>query len=52
MQSMAKNRDMFSWAFDGHRYDIGTMKEWFQSHLELSAKSEFSPMLEQVLKKL
>ena len=52
MQLMAKNGEMFSWTFDGHRYDIGTMKDWFQSHLELSANSEFSPILNEVLSKL
>ena len=52
MQSMAKEREMFSWTFNGNRYDIGTMKDWFQSHLELSAKSDFSPILDFVLEKL
>ena len=52
MRSLAKDRNMFSWTFDGDRYDIGTMKDWFQSHLELSAKSEFSPILDFVLEKL
>ena len=52
MKSLARESKLFSWTFDGHRYDIGTMKDWFQSHLELSAKSDFSPILEDVLKKL
>jgi len=52
MQSLAKNSKIYSWTFNGKRYDIGTMKDWFQSHLELSAKSEFSPILNQVLEKL
>jgi len=52
MKSLAKNVEVFSWTFEGHRYDIGTMKDWFQSHLELSAKSDFSPILNEVLKKL
>ena len=37
---------------DGKRYDIGTMKDWFQSHLELSANSEFAPILNEVINKL
>ena len=52
MQAMAKNGKMFSWTFDGKRYDIGTMSDWFQSHIELSAKSEFSSILREVLKKI
>ena len=52
MQSLAQNSEMFSWTFHGKRYDIGTMKDWFQSHLELSANSEFSPILHEVLSKL
>ena len=52
MKSLAKNGKIFSWTFDGKRYDIGTMKDWFQSHLELSADSEFSSILEEVTHKL
>jgi len=52
MQALARESDIFAWTFHGKRYDIGTMKDWFQSHLELSAKSEFAPILEEVLKKL
>ena len=52
MKSLARDSEMFSWVFDGKRYDVGTMKDWFQSHLELSAKSEFSPVLKEVLEKL
>lgn len=52
MQSLAQESEMFSWTFEGRRYDIGTMKDWFQSHIELSAKSEFSPILSEVMSKL
>ena len=52
MQSLAKAHDMYSWTFKGKRYDIGTMKDWFQSHLELSIESEYSLVLNEVLKKL
>lgn len=52
MQSLASSQKMYSWTFEGKRYDIGTMKDWFESHLELSAQSDFSPILEEVLKKL
>ena len=52
MQSLAKNSEIYSWTFHGKRYDIGTMKDWFQSHIELSAESEFSLILDEVLSKL
>ena len=52
MQEMAKNDEMYSWIFDGKRYDIGTMKDWFQSHLELSLNSEFSKVVKEVVNKL
>jgi len=52
MQSLAIHSEIYSLRFQGRRYDIGTMKDWFQSHIELSSKSEFSPILEEVLSKL
>ena len=52
MQSFAQSTKIYSWEFDGRRYDIGTMKDWFQSHLELSSNSEFSSVLKEVIKKL
>jgi len=52
MESMAQVRDIYSWTFSGKRYDIGTMRDWFQSHLELSANSNFSNILKEVLQKL
>ena len=50
MKSLAKNSRVFSWIFEGKRYDIGTMKDWFLSHIALSADSEFSSILKEVLK--
>ena len=52
MRSLSKVQEMYSWTFKGKRYDIGTMKDWFQSHLELSINSEYSSVLEGVIKKL
>lgn len=52
MQALAQESDMYSWIFDGKRYDIGTMKDWFQSHLELSTKSEFSSIVREIVNKL
>ena len=52
MQALATESRIYSWTFGGRRYDIGTMKDWFQSHLKLSANSEFSPFLNEVVNKL
>ena len=52
MKSLSKSQQMYSWRFNGRRYDIGTMKDWFQSHLELSIKSDYSSVLGEVIKKL
>lgn len=52
MQILANRTSMYSWTFRGLRYDIGTMQDWFQSHIELSFKSEYSDILKGVLKKL
>tara|TARA_B100001250_G_scaffold107220_1_gene90424 strand:+ start:2801 stop:3649 length:849 start_codon:yes stop_codon:yes gene_type:complete len=52
MQSLAESSNIYSWAFCGNRYDVGTMKDWFQSHLELSASSEFASLLDEVIKRL
>ena len=52
MRLMAQNTKLLSWIFDGKRYDIGTMKDWFQSHIELSANSVFSHILKRAMSKL
>lgn len=52
MKALLNNDKMYSWEFDGKRYDIGTMKDWFQSHIELSANSDFSHILEEVTRNL
>ena len=52
MNSLAKVRKVYSWTFKGKRYDIGTMRDWFQSHIELSFESDYSSILKEVLKKL
>jgi len=52
MQLLSKKMEMYAWTFDGKRYDIGTMKDWFQSHLELSSQSDFSSILKEIIKKL
>ncbi len=50
MQAFASDSIIYSWTFKGERYDIGTMKDWFQSHIELSLDSDFSDALNEVLK--
>ena len=52
MNSLSKVQNIYCWTFKGKRYDIGTMKDWFESHLELSIKSNYSSVLGGVLKKL
>ena len=52
MQLLANDFKMYSWNFPGGRYDIGTMKDWFQSHIELSLDSDFSDMCEDIIGKL
>ena len=52
MQSLAQNSTLYSWTFHGKRYDIGTMKDWFQSHIELSANSDFLSILEEIKQNL
>ena len=49
MQSLSQNSAMYSWTFRGKRYDIGTMEDWFRSHIGLSSQSEFSGILENIL---
>ena len=52
MNSLSRVQNIYSWIFKGKRYDIGTMKDWFQSHLELSLKSNYSSVLKEVFQKL
>ena len=52
MQLLAKKNDLYSWTFNGKRFDIGTMKDWFQSHIEMSRQSEFSTILDEVIKRV
>ncbi len=52
MRSLAQFDELYSWTFTGNRYDIGTMEDWFKSHIELSSKSEFSEILNKVIERL
>ncbi len=51
MQLLADNSKIYSWTFPGKRYDIGTMKDWFKSHIELSAESDFKHVIEEIINK-
>ena len=52
MQELAQKDELYSWTFPGKRYDIGTMKDWSQAHIQLSSKSEFSELLDGVIDNL
>ena len=52
MNSLSRVQKIYSWTFKGKRYDIGTMKDWFQSHLELSLNQITHQILKEVFQKL
>tara|TARA_B100001121_G_scaffold305713_2_gene323784 strand:+ start:89 stop:952 length:864 start_codon:yes stop_codon:yes gene_type:complete len=52
MQSFALTHNLYSWKFDGKRYDIGTMRDWFKSHIEMSSESEYSLILKEIINEL
>ena len=49
MKALTIEDEMYAWVFGGKRYDIGTMRDWFRSHIELSSQSEFADILNEVL---
>lgn len=51
MNSLSHNQEIYSWTFKGKRYDIGTMKDWFESHIELSIESGYSSIIQEILNK-
>ena len=50
MQALSQASEMYSWTFSGKRYDIGTMNDWFKSHLELSLDTDFNSIIREVVK--
>ena len=52
MNSLSQVQEMYSWVFGGKRYDIGTMKDWFKSHIELSSNSDFAHILKEIIDNL
>ena len=51
MNSLSHNQEIYSWTFKGKRYDIGTMKDWFESHIELSIESGYYSIIQEILNK-
>ena len=51
MNSLSHNQEIYSWTFKGKRYDIGTMKDWFESHIELSIESGYYSIIQEILSK-
>ena len=49
MQSLSQIQKIYSWTFKGKRYDIGTMRDWFESHLRLSLETEYKDIIEEIL---
>mgnify|MGYP001396894339 CR=1 FL=1 len=49
MQSLSQIQNIYSWTFKGKRYDIGTMRDWFESHLRLSLETEYKDIIENIL---
>ena len=49
MQALSQASEMYSWTFSGKRYDIGTMNDWFKSHLELSLDTDFNSIIREVV---
>jgi len=50
MQKLSEKSNLYSWEFSGKRYDIGTMRDWFKSHIELSLYSEYSKLMFEIIK--
>jgi len=52
MNMVAQNNSLLAWEFPGKRFDIGTMEDWFRSHIELSSNSDYSKILHEVISRL
>jgi UTP-glucose-1-phosphate uridylyltransferase len=52
MRSLAEEDMIYAWLFGGRRYDIGTMRDWFKSHIELSSESEFAGVMDEIMEKI
>jgi len=52
MDALAADQGILAWVFRGRRYDIGTLQDWFKSHIELSSQSEFADILNEVIESI
>jgi UTP--glucose-1-phosphate uridylyltransferase len=52
MRSLAEEDIIYAWLFNGRRYDIGTMRDWFKSHIELSSESEFADVMDEIMREI
>ncbi len=53
MRILLRTEPIYAYRFDGRRYDIGTMHDWFRAHVELTLiNDEFREPARQFLKEL
>tara|TARA_Y100000588_G_scaffold394539_1_gene515582 strand:+ start:675 stop:1526 length:852 start_codon:yes stop_codon:yes gene_type:complete len=50
MQKLSQEKELYALEFGGKRYDIGTMEDWFISHIRLSRDSFSKSFLEDLIK--
>ena len=48
MNMTAKNNSLLAWKFSGKRFDIGTMEDWFRSHLILSNQHKWGKVIKDI----
>ena len=48
MNMTAQNNSLLAWKFSGKRFDIGTMEDWFRSHLILSNQHKWGKIIKDI----
>lgn len=48
MNMVAQNNSLLAWEFPGKRFDIGTMEDWFRSHLILSYQHKWGKIIKDI----
>jgi len=48
MNMTAQNNSLLAWKFSGTRFDIGTMEDWFRSHLILSHQYKWGKVIKDI----
>ena len=48
MNMTAQNNSLLAWKFSGKRFDIGTMEDWFRSHLILSNQHKWGKIIKNI----